>query len=107
MADIDPVVTDPGKYHTILENEHVRVLDYHDTPGEKTAMHYHREFVLYALSAFDRKLTYPDGKTTSRSFVPGDVIWMDAQSHIGENIGKTNTHVVIVEIKRSTGKKKK
>jgi uncharacterized RmlC-like cupin family protein len=96
----DPIDTDPDKYKVILENDRVRVLEYHDTPGAKTTMHYHRAFVLYAMSNFTRKLTYEDGRMTTRDFKPGDVIWMEAQSHIGENVGKTNTEVVIVEIKQ-------
>jgi len=29
----------------------------------------------------------------------GDVLWSDAQTHIGENIGDTATHVIMVEMK--------
>lgn len=29
----------------------------------------------------------------------GDVVWGKAQSHIGENVGHSDTHVVIVELK--------
>lgn len=95
----DPTVTDGDKYHVILENERVRVLRYHDTPGARTRPHYHAEFVLYALSAFRRRLTFPDGSIKERDFKPGDVIWMPAQVHIGENIGTTDTDVIIVEDK--------
>lgn len=63
-------------------------------------MHDHPDFVLYALSAFKRKLTFPDGKTASREFKAGDVIFMKGQTHIGENIGDTDTNVVIVELKQ-------
>jgi len=97
----DPVVTDGDKYKPILENERVRVLKYDDKPGEKTNQHEHKDFVLYALSSFKRKLTFPDGKTISREFKTGDVIWMKRQTHIGENIGTTDTHVLIVELKES------
>ena len=31
----DPTVTDPDKYKTVFENEHLRLLDYKDKPGEK------------------------------------------------------------------------
>ncbi|MGE5028254.1 MAG: hypothetical protein ACM3JK_07250, partial [Betaproteobacteria bacterium] len=62
----DPTVTDGGKYRVILENDQVRVLDYHDKPGQKTAQHHHPDFILYALSPFRRKLDLPDGKTITR-----------------------------------------
>ncbi|SEA40801.1 MULTISPECIES: cytoplasmic protein [Acidovorax] len=93
------VATDGDKYKVILENPCVRVLDYRDQPGDKTHQHHHPGFVLYALSAFERMLTLPDGKVLRRSFKAGDVMWSDAQTHIGENIGTTPTHVVIVEMK--------
>jgi quercetin dioxygenase-like cupin family protein len=95
----DPIVTDGDKYRVILENERVRVLAYDDKPGEKTHQHEHRDFVLYALAPFKRKLTFADGKSSTREFKTGDAIWMKRQIHIGENVGTTDTHVLIVELK--------
>ena len=97
----DPLVTDSEKYKLRIENERVRVLAYHDKPGDKTNMHDHPDFVLYALSDFKRKLTFPDGKSINREFKAGDVIFMKGQTHIGENIGDTDTDVVIVELKQA------
>lgn len=95
----DPVVTDPDKYRVILENDCVRVLDYADRPGEKTHQHWHPPFVLYALSPFSRRLTLDDGRVLQRQFGAGDAMWSPAQVHIGENIGDTPTHVIMVEMK--------
>ncbi|MBU2449017.1 MAG: cytoplasmic protein [Gammaproteobacteria bacterium] len=99
----DAVQTDGDKYKVILDNECVRVLDYHDLPGEKTHQHKHPPFVLYALSPFKRTLTLPDGKVLTRQFKEGDVMWSEEQTHVGENIGQTHTHVVIMELKKSSG----
>lgn len=95
----DPLVTDPDKYKLILENDCVRVLDYTDRPGESTQQHKHPPFVLYALSPFKRGLTLGDGKVLERQFGVGDVMWSPAQVHVGENIGDTPTHVILVEMK--------
>jgi len=95
----DPAVTDSDKYKVILENERTRVLDYKDQPGAKTTQHRHPDSVLYALSVFDRRLTFPDGTTKTLHLKPGDVFFLPAQVHIGENIGKTDTHVILVEFK--------
>ncbi len=95
----DPAKTDSDKYKVILENERVRVLDYKDKPGEKTSLHHHPDFVIYALKPFTRRLTFSDGRQLSRKFNTGDVAWMKEQVHIGENIGKTETHALIVELK--------
>ena len=100
----DPAKTDPDKYAVVFENERVRVLEYRDKPGEKTTMHRHPAFVLYAFSPFKRTLTLGDGKVLTREFKTGDVMWSEAQTHIGENIGKTDTHVLIVELKEPVNK---
>lgn len=99
----DAVQTDGDKYKVILENNCVRVLDYNDLPGDKTHQHTHPAFFLYALSPFKRTLTLPDGKVLTREFKEGDVMWSEGQTHIGENIGQTPTHVVIVELKKTSG----
>jgi len=97
----DPIATDPDKYKVIFENEHVRVLEYKDQPGQKTAPHYHPDYVLYALTSFRRSLTFPaENKTGTREVKAGDVMWGQAQVHIGENVGATETHVIMVELKR-------
>lgn len=97
----DAVQTDGEKYKVLKENDRVRVLEYRDQPGAKTRQHRHPAFVLYALSPFERKLTLPDGKTMVREFKAGDVLYSDAQTHIGENTGTTPTHVIIVELKET------
>jgi hypothetical protein len=97
----DPAVTDPDKYKVILENVRTRVLDYQDHPGEKTTQHRHPDSLLYALSNFKRRLTFPDGKSVVMEFKTGDVMFIPAQTHIGENTGNTETHVLLVEYKGS------
>ncbi len=95
----DPLQTDGEKYKLKFENERVRVLEYRDLPGQKTNEHRHPAFVLYALSPFKRTITLPDGKVLTREFKAGDVLYSDAQTHIGANVGDTPTHVIIVEFK--------
>jgi hypothetical protein len=94
------VTTDPDKYKVIFENDRVRVIDYKDKPGDKTKLHHHPDAVLYLLSAFKRKLTFDNGKSVVVDIKGGEVVWNDEQSHIGENIGETNTHVLFVELKQ-------
>ena len=98
-----PVETDGDKYKVVLENAQVRVLEYKDQPGEKTHQHSHPAFVLYAVTAFKRKIHLPDGKVLMREFKPGDVMYSPEQTHIGENVGTTPTHVIMVELKTAAG----
>src|SRR5688572_27314127 len=95
----DPAHTDGDKYKVRFENEKVRVLEYRDMPGERTHQHAHPNFVLYAAGPFKRKLIMPDGREMIREFKAGDIMWQPAQQHIGENIGDTPTHVIMVELK--------
>ena len=95
----DATKTDGDKYKVLLENEHVRVLEYRDLPGATTHPHRHPAFVLYAIAPFKRKLLLPDGKVLMREFKAGDVIYSAEEAHIGENVGATPTHVIMVEMK--------
>ncbi|MEP7280727.1 MAG: hypothetical protein ABI696_02010 [Rubrivivax sp.] len=95
----NPVETDGDKYKVVMENEQVRVLEYRDLPGETTRQHRHPAFVLYAVSPFKRKIHLPDGKVLTREFKAGDVMFSPEQVHIGENVGVTPTHVIMVELK--------
>jgi beta-alanine degradation protein BauB len=95
----DPTETDGDKYKVRFEDERMRVLEYRDTPGQRTKQHFHPRFVLFALSPFKRTITLPDGKVLTREFKAGDMLQSDAQTHIGENVGETPTHVLMIEMK--------
>jgi beta-alanine degradation protein BauB len=95
----DPLLTDGDKYKVRFENDRVRVLEYSDTPGDRTHQHRHPPFVLYAIAPFKRKLLLPDGKELIREFKAGEVMWSDAQTHIGVNVGESPTQVLMIEMK--------
>jgi hypothetical protein len=95
----DPIVTDGDKYSVVLENERVRVLRYHDMPGDRTLQHAHPDYVMYAESSFKRRLTFPDGRKHEVDVKQGSIVCVKAHIHIGENIGNTNTDVILVELK--------
>jgi hypothetical protein len=95
----DPAVSDGSKYKVLLENDDVRVLEYRDQPGEKTHEHQHPAFVVYAVQPFKRRLTLSDGRVMTREFKAGDVLYSKGETHVGENIGPTPTHVIMVELK--------
>jgi len=97
---IDPAVVSPDIYTILLENEHVRVLEYEIMPGEKEAWHTHPPKVAYIVSGGELRIT-PEG---ADSFVvqenSGNAAWMGAVGrHIGENVGTTPIRIVLVEIK--------
>ena len=69
----DAVETDGDKYSVVLENERVRVLRYHDTPGDRISQHAHPDYVLYAESSFQRRLTVADGRMLEVDVKAGSV----------------------------------
>ena len=98
----DPTQTDPDKYKVVFENDRVRVLEYRDEPGERTSPHDHPDSVMVTLSSFDRRLIGEGGESRDVTLERGMVRWLDAQTHSGENIGTTPTHVLFVELKEPT-----
>ena len=95
----DPTSTDPDKYKVIFENDRARVLEYRDEPGQATQPHEHPDSLMYTLSSFERRLIAENGETRDVDLAAGEVRWLDAQVHSGENIGESATHVLFVELK--------
>lgn len=95
----DQVQVAPKSTKVLLENDHVRVLEVRQKPGEKMAMHSHPAYVVYSLSSSKTKFTAPDGKTTEVEEKAGRAIWREAETHAVENVGTTDTHVLVIELK--------
>jgi quercetin dioxygenase-like cupin family protein len=100
--DLDPVTTNPDHYKVVFENDRVRVLEYTDRPGDRTTPHEHPDSVMHTLSAFRRRLSSGD-QQREVDMPAGLTGWLPAQQHSGENIGDTDTHVLFVELKDSSG----
>ena len=96
--DADPVETNPDLYAVVFENDRVRVLEYRDAPGTKSVPHHHPDSVMVTLSGFDRRLS-SGSDSLDVSLPAGIARWLGAQTHSGENIGSTETHVIFVELK--------
>ncbi len=62
-------------------------------------MHSHPAYVVYAVSDFKVKFTYPDGKTAELEGKAGEAVWREAETHAAENVGTTELHVLNVELK--------
>jgi quercetin dioxygenase-like cupin family protein len=96
----DPVKVDPAHYKVLFNNKQVRILDYHLKPGEKTPMHSHPNHVIYPFAGGTMKFTLADGKTQTVTGKAGQVVWHDAETHTVENVGKTETHGLDIELKK-------
>lgn len=95
----DPVVVDSDHYSVVFENEKVRVLHIAYGPGEKSVMHYHPAGVAVFLTDVHAKFTLPDGETQEMSVKAGETVWLEAGSHMPENVSDNAFEVIQVELK--------
>lgn len=95
----DPVATHPENYRVLLENDRVRVLDFRLAKGARERSHAHPEHVAVFLEDFTIRFTLPDGRTALREAHPHQVVWSDSVVHASENIGASDAHGILVELK--------
>lgn len=95
----DVVQVAPEQFKVLLENEHVRVLEFRMKPGDKQEMHTHPATVHIELTPTKVKITNPDGKAVEVEGKEGETIWVDPVKHTVENIGNDEIHGYIVELK--------
>jgi beta-alanine degradation protein BauB len=95
----DPVPLYPDNYKVLLENERVRVLDFQLKKGAKEDFHAHPAAVTYVLTPFKIRFTFADGSQRIREAKAGEVFYGDALTHASENIGDTDAHGLLIEMK--------
>jgi quercetin dioxygenase-like cupin family protein len=83
----------------LFENDCVRV-QYHDVAvGGKVPMHSHPAYIVYTLKAFKARITLPDGTQRVSEHQEGEAYWNPPITHSVENLGNTDIHNLIVELK--------
>ena len=95
----DATTVAPHSYKAIFENDRVRLLEYRGGPGVKTEMHSHPAVLAYALAGGKFKFTIPGGQSFEAEMNDGDSMYMDAADHATENVGDTEAHILLVELK--------
>ena len=96
---LDAVEVASESYTVYLENDKVRVLEYRIPPGEKNTMHSHPDYLWFALVPEKFKLTLSDGKTIETEAEAGKVFFSEAETHAYENLGSTEAHGFLIELK--------
>lgn len=92
----------PRAYRVAFENDKLRVLDFTGRPGMGIcgeSMHSHPAHLTVVLTDWQGKATTPDGTVRDRARKHGDVFWSEAETHKLENTGKSNSRVLIIELK--------
>jgi beta-alanine degradation protein BauB len=99
QSQVDPVKQSP-KYYTIrIDNDRVRVLEYHLPSGQREPMHSHPPGVVFITSDARLRTMLPNGSVSEASFKAGEVHWRDATTHAAENMGTTEFTALAVELK--------
>jgi quercetin dioxygenase-like cupin family protein len=95
----DAVQVAPHVYTVLLENERVRLLEVRLKPGDSSAMHSHPAYVIYGLEGGKVKFNAPSGETAEIELKAGDVMWREPEEHAVDNIGSTEAHALLFELK--------
>src|SRR3954471_13876119 len=104
---LDALVAAPDYHSLLLENERVRVLDVHIPQGHTVPVHTHRWSALLVLIT-DGELVRRDAggavlfdtRTIEKKSSPLVPTWSGPfPPHSVENVGKTDIHVISVELK--------
>lgn len=96
----DPITTSPQYYKVLIDNDEIRVVEFHLKPGEVEPMHSHSRGFVYALSDAKLKVTVPDKKSEEIVIKAGEAHWREPVTHAIENIGTTEARAIAVELKK-------
>lgn len=97
--DLDPLKVAGDTHKLVFENRFVRVLEVRVPPGKTEPMHQHGNRVVVYLSDFNTRSTEKGGQPQDNLRKSGLVRWSDPVIHQIENIGKTEGHVISIELK--------
>jgi hypothetical protein len=97
--ELDPLKVAGDTHKLLFENRFVRVLETRVPPGKMEPLHQHPHRVVIYLSDFHTRTTERGGQPQDNLRKSGSVRWSDPIIHKVENIGKTEGHVISVELR--------
>jgi len=108
-GELDALTAAPQHHKLLFENELVRVLDTKILPGEITDLHTHQYAASLYIVSWSDFIRYDangnvvvDSRTLPTVPAPGTSMWSEPLApHALENVGKTELHVISVEIKNN------
>jgi quercetin dioxygenase-like cupin family protein len=103
VTQIDAVAVSPDRFKILLENTHVRVIEYVLLPGERDQWHTHPPKVSYVVTGGTLRITTEDGQSFLTDEKAGSAVWMETLGrHFAQNVGQTPVRIVLVEVKSAS-----
>jgi quercetin dioxygenase-like cupin family protein len=96
---LDPLRAAPDTHKLALDNAFVRVLDVHVPPGKTEPRHRHPHGMSVYFTDWDVKVTADGAAPETRHRQAGTFVWNEAIVHTVENVGKTEGHILRIELK--------
>ena len=86
-------------YRLVFENDRVRILDVKSKPGDKTALHSHPDVVAVGITDGKYRFAGPGGEAMELELKSGQAVFVEAVEHTTENVGTSESHTILVELK--------
>jgi quercetin dioxygenase-like cupin family protein len=96
---LDPIRVAADTHRVVLDNAFVRVLDVRLPPGKVEPRHRHPHGMSVYFTDWDVKVTPDGGPPEVRQRKAGTFAWSEAIVHRVENVGKTEGHILRIELK--------
>ena len=96
---LDPVRVAPDTHKIALENAFVRVLDVRLPPGSVEPRHRHPHGLSVYFTDWEANVTVDGRPPERRMRKAGSFAWSEAIVHTVENVGKTEGHILRIELK--------
>ncbi len=100
QEELDSLKVCANTQKLLIENAFVRVIDDRIPAGVAEAKHRHAHGLTIVLGDYEAEQTiYPEGRVVRSHRHFGDVAWTEPTVHEVRNVGKTDSHVIRVELK--------
>ena len=96
---LDPVRVAADTHKVAFENAFVRVLEVHIPPGKIEPRHRHPHGLSVYFSDWSAKITVDGKEAQVNQRKAGTFAWSDAVIHTAQNVGKSEGHVLRIELK--------
>ena len=99
-AGIDATKVSPNTYKVLVENDYMRIVEVTAKPGERDEWHSHLPMAVYLVTDMKIRLHTSDSEFEDIEGKAGQAMWRRSiEKHSMENIGSTDVHIILVELK--------